>query len=387
MRTVTRRSLLIAGGGAAALVAAGAPPSVAAAHRGSDPGGSSVVAWNRTLLRLLRTPGAHPATVHAAGAQAAHDVLAAVFPARGAELDAQLAADLAAVPDRAARAAGVRAGRLTAKLMLAVRAGDGADATPPPLAPGTQPGQYRPTPPGFGPAVFTHWPAVVPFVLDRADRFRPGRYPDLAGAAYAQASNEVRDLGRDSSTARSADQTTQARFWAAPIWNYWNEIAQSAATAHRSGLAATALLFAELNLASADAVIAFYDAKYHHRIWRPVTAIRLADTDGNPATTGDPAWNPLATTPADPAYPGAHSVVAQAGAGVLARFFGTADRIAVTSEVLPGVVRAFARYQDVADEAGLSRIYAGVHTRLDHDAGQRLGRDVAGFVLSRLEDR
>jgi membrane-associated phospholipid phosphatase len=154
------------------------------------------------------------------------------------------------------------------------------------------------------------------------------------------------------------------------------------AAAHDSGPVATARLFAELNLTLADAVIAFYEAKYHCLVWRPITAIRLADTDGNPATVADPAWNPLATTPADPAYPGAHSVVAQAAATVLARFHGGAGRITVTSEVLPGVTRSFARLQDAADEAGLSRIYAGVHTRLDHDAGQRLGRDLARFVVS-----
>jgi hypothetical protein len=143
-----------------------------------------------------------------------------------------------------------------------------------------------------------------------------------------------------------------------------------------------ARLFANLNLAFADAVIAFYEAKYHYRIWRPVTAIRLADTDANPATTADLGWNSLANTPADPSYPGAHSVISQAAAAVLTRFYGPTTRVTVTSEVLPGVTRAFTRFQDIADEAGTSRIYAGVHTRVDHNAGLRLGRDVARFTLA-----
>jgi len=299
-----------------------------------------------------------------------------------ADLDRQLAADLRAVANSAARTAGARIGTLTAKLMLAARGGDGSAATPPALAPGTEPGQYRPTPPAFAPAVFTHWPAVTPFVLDRADRFRPTSYPALASDAYTRAINEVKQLGQDTSSTRTVDQTTQARFWAAPIWNYWNEIAQSAAVAHHSDILTAARLFTDLNLAFADAVIAFYDAKYHYRIWRPVTAIRLADTDANPATTADPGWNPLANTPADPAYPGAHSVISQTGAAILTRFYGPTNHVTVTSEVLPGVTRAFTRFQDIANEAGTSRIYAGVHTRLDHDAGLRLGRDIARFTLA-----
>jgi len=152
--------------------------------------------------------------------------------------------------------------------------------------------------------------------------------------------------------------------------------------ARSSGITTAARLFAALNLAFADAVIAFYDAKYHYRVWRPISAVRLADGDGNRRTTADPAWNPLAATPADPSYPGAHSVISEAGATILTRFYGPARPITVTSEVLPGVTRVFHRFQDAAEEAGRSRIYAGVHSRLDHHAGKRLGRDVARFVVA-----
>jgi hypothetical protein len=426
MTQIARRDVLRAGAGGAAMLAVGLPQARAGVRRRSDHGAVTVIEWNRTLLGILRTPGAHRATVHptrsfamlhaavhdavtaatgkhrpylfdvkatrhaspvAAAAQAAHDTLVALYPAEAGTLDRQLAADLAAVPDRRARTDGVQVGALTAALVLANRADDGSAATPPLLAPGTDPGEYRPTAPAFAAAVFTHWPTVLPFVVDRADAFRPAAYPGLSGDAYAAAIKEVMSRGQDVSTSRIVDQTIQAKFWGAPIWNYWNEIAQSVVVAGSSDIATVAHLFAALNLAFADAVIAFYDAKYHYRVWRPITAVRFADSDGNRSTTADPAWNPLAATPADPSYPGAHSVISEAGATILTRFYGPARPVTVTSEVLPGVTRVFQRFQEAAEEAGRSRIYAGVHTRIDHEAGQLLGRDVARFVAARAGSR
>ncbi|MFG1645809.1 haloperoxidase [Amycolatopsis sp. NPDC049252] len=407
---VSRRRLLVTGGAAAAVLAATRLPAAAATSAPVRSGADVVLAWNRELLAIVRTAGLQPATVHptrsfallhaaihdavvattgvgrpylftvdvprpasaeAAAAQAGHDVLAALYPTRTAEFDALLAGQLAGVRSVAERDAGVRAGRLVARLLLGLRAGDGSAAVPPVLAPGTAPGQYRPTPPAFAAAVFTHWPAVTPFVLDRADRFRPGPYPALTGAHYARALAEVAADGRDVSTTRTPEGTEQARFWAAPIWNYWNEITQSVVAGSHSNLVVAARVFARLNLAFADAVIAFYEAKYHYRIWRPITAIRLEVPD----------WSSLATTPADPSYPGAHSVISRAGALVLRQEYGPNRPLAVTSEALPGVVRRFGSFADVASEAGLSRIFAGVHTRIDHEAGQQLGLDVAEFVL------
>jgi hypothetical protein len=419
--SMSRRHLFVTGGAAAAVLATtGLPTPATAAPAPVRPGGADVVlAWNRELLATVRTAGLQPATVHptrsfallhaamhdavvatagtgrpylftvdvpaaaapeAAAAQAAHDVLAALYPTRAGEFASVLAGQLSVVTP-ARRDAGVRAGRLVAKLLLGLRSGDGSAAVPPVLPPGTAPGQYRPAPPAFAPAAFTHWAAVTPFVLDRASRFRPEPYPALSGAHYAKALREVAAAGRDTSTTRTDDGTVQARFWAAPIWNYWNEIAQSVVGGSRSSLLVAARVFARLNLAFADAVIAFYEAKYQYRIWRPITAIRLAGADGNPATEGVPDWSSLATTPADPAYPGAHSVISQAGSLVLRQEYGPRWPLSVTSEALPGAVRKFATFQDVADEAGLSRIVAGVHTRLDHEAGRQLGHDVAAFVL------
>ena len=395
MTTLSRRTLLT--GTVLALTSTTAATAVTTA----DP--SPAIEWNQALLRIVRTPGAQPPTVHAtrsfamthaamyhaalasppsaltaAVAQAGHDILAELYPTAIQELDALLRTQLATAHDIER---GSRIGRAAARRMIVRRAGDGSTATPPALPPGTEPGQYRPTPPAFSPPVFTHWSAVTPFVLDRADQFRPAPYPDLAGARYAGALTEAASIGRDTSTTRTDDQTVQARFWAAPIWNYWNEIAQT--VLRTTGLMTATRVFARLNLTMADAVIAFYDAKYHHRIWRPVTAIRLADTDGNPATTADPAWTSLVTTSPDPSYPGGHSVVGQAAATVLAEDTGQRHRLVVTSEALSGVVRTFHRLQHAADEAGVARLLGGVHTRLDHEAGQRLGAQVARAVLAR----
>jgi membrane-associated phospholipid phosphatase len=197
----------------------------------------------------------------------------------------------------------------------------------------------------------------------------------------------VKSLGQDSSTTRTADQTVIARFWAPPIWNTWNAIADDAALAHHTNLVRTAAMLAALDLSFGDSAIAMYDAKYHYQLWRPITAIRLTDTDGNCTTVADPTWMPLAVTAADPSYPGAHSTMSSAGAAVLSSFFGNHDRIDVTTPALPGVVRSFRSYSAVATEAGLSRIYAGQHTRIDHVAGMHLGRDVALYVLRQSEFR
>jgi membrane-associated phospholipid phosphatase len=396
-----------------------AGPSINGGGRG--PAGSAiVVTWNRTLLHIVQTPGLQPATVHptrsyallqtaiydavvsitrdgkpvlvsvdaprgarpdAAAAAAGHAILSALYPSIQPALDQQLADELAAIPDGRAKRDGAVVGEGVASKLLAARASDGSAAVPAPFIAGSQPGDYRSTPPNFPAAAFADWGKVRPFVLRNGAQFRPSPPPALTSAAYARALNEVQGLGQDISTTRTPEQTVIGKFWAPPIWNTWNAIAEDAAVAHHANLERTAAMFAALDLSSADSAIAMYDAKYHYQLWRPITAIRLADTDGNPATIGDPTWTPLALTAADPSFPGAHSTISAAGAAVLSAFFGDRDEINVSSPALPGVTRAFTRFSDVATEAGLSRIYAGQHTRIDHQAGLQLGNDVARFVL------
>jgi len=374
-----------------------------------------VIQWNRILLGVLRTPGAQPATVHptrsmailhaavydavnaivkthsdylvhlkaprhasvaAAAAQAAHDVLVQLYPSQTSTLDADLAASLTSVPAGQAKAQGAGVGATAAKQILSLRSDDGSGASPIPFTPRTNPGDYQLTPPAFAQPVFTHWPFVKPFALRRADQFRPGPPPALTSPAYTAAFNEVRSVGEAASTTRTPDQTQIGKFWGAPIQNYWNEIAQTAALQHGNTLPQNARLFALLDLTLADSVIAFYDAKYTYHFWRPITAIDAG---------GDAGWTPLATTALDPSYPGAHAVVSAAGADVLASFFrDDHDDLAVTSEVLPGVERSFTSFSAAAEEASVSRIYAGQHFRTDQVAGERLGRRIADYVLQNL---
>lgn len=399
-----------------------APHAVLAARSEAAPlaSGAIVVDWNRELVQIVGTPGLQPGTVHptrsfailhaamydavlaaahggppylfslnaprgarqdAAAAQAGHDTLAALYPSAKVTVDRRLAGELAAIPDGTARQQGIAVGRLAAAFVLAARADDGSGVPPPsPPVINLQPGDYRPTPPFVTPGIFMNWSAVTPFVLKRANQFRPPAPPGLTTAAYAGAINQAKSLGAVNSTTRTAEQTTIAKFWSGPIWITWNQIAENAALAHHTDLLHTARLFALLNLSFADTAVAMYDAKYRYHLWRPVTAIREAGSAGNPAVTPDPNWAPLLTA-SDPSYPGAHSAISGAGAAVLASAFGNHDRIEVTSSVLPGDARSFNSYGAVATEAGLSRIYAGVHTRLDHVSGIRLGRQVAAFVL------
>jgi hypothetical protein len=383
-----------------------------------------VLQWNKTLLVIVRTPGAQSATIHptrsfaimhaaiydavntidgthrpylvrltgvsrlasqdAAAAAAAHEVLVKLYPKFQATLDVQLQQSLAQIPDGAGKAEGINIGQTVADRILALRSNDGSNAQPIPFAFGHVPGNYQSTPPNFPPQPqFTHWSRVTPFALDRADQFRPGPPPALTSDRYSDAFNEVKTLGIVNSTASTADQALTGRFWNGAIQNYWNEITQTAALAHSLTTAQSARVFGLLNLAIADSVIAFYDAKYIYNFWRPVTAIRAADTDNNPKTLVDPTWLPeVGNTTPDPSYPGAHAVISAAGATVLISFFEKDQfDFNVTSEVLAGVERSFERFSAAEKEATLSRIFAGVHFRFDLTIGQRLGREVAHLVI------
>lgn len=388
--------------------------------------GQLVVDWNRELLAIEQTPGAQPATVHptqsfailqtaiydavvstthhgapyafavvtqlgarpdAAADQAAHDVLTTLFPSFATEVDTTLSSELGGIPSGPARDAGLAAGARVATLVLALRAHDGSTSAPPVFVAGSAPGDYQVTPPNVGKQpVFTGWGAVTPWVLAAGDQFRPAPPPALDSATWAQAINEVHRLGggQGSPSARTPDQTQIGLFWAPPIWNTWNEIADGQLTARHSSLAVASHVLGDLDLTLADSVIAMYDAKYTYAFWRPITAIR-AGTPGNAAVyAADPSWNPLVPTALDPSYPGAHATVSKAAATVLTAFFGSHVDLTVHSDAsgFATVVRSFASFDAAAEEASLSRIVAGQHTSIDEDAGTNLGRHVADAVLA-----
>ena len=234
--------------------------------------------------------------------------------------------------------------------------------------------------------MFTHWAAVRPFALRAGDQFRPPAPPSVTSSRYTADFNEVKSLGQMNSATRTAEQTQIGQFWgAAPVQNVWNQIAQTAGMAHDNTLAQNARMFAMLDTSVADGVIALYDSKYAYHRWRPVTAVQAADNDGNPDTAGDPAWTPLATTALDPSYAGAHAEISASAATALRAFFGS-DRqdLSLTNASLPGVTRSFQSFSQAADEASVSRIYAGQHFRYDEDAGQALGGQVGDFVSTHV---
>jgi membrane-associated phospholipid phosphatase len=383
-----------------------------------------VLQWNRALLVIVRTPGAQPATIHAtrsfaimhaaiydavnaidrthrpylvrlsgvpqdasqeaAAASAAHEVLIALYPAFKATLDTQLQQSLAQIPDGKDKAQGVLIGQQVADRLLALRSNDGSNAPPIPYVFGKAPGDYQSTPPNFPPQPqFTHWSRVTPFALPHANQFRPGPPPALTSDTYSDDFNEIKSAGIANSTTATPDEALTGKFWNGAIQNYWNEIAQTLSLAQSLTTAQNARLFALLDLSLADDVIAFYDAKYTYNFWRPVTAIRAADPGLNPETVADPNWLPeVGKTAPDPSYPGAHAVISASAAEVLISFFRKDHaEFNVTSEVLSGVERPFTSISAAAEEATLSRIFAGQHFRSDLTAGQRLGREVADFVV------
>jgi hypothetical protein len=381
-----------------------------------------VIEWNRTLLVIVRTPGAQPATIHstrsfamlhaaifdavnaiertyvpyavrlphvpraasirAAADEAAHDVLVSLYPTFSPTLDSELQQDLDMIPNDRHKAEGMMVGEAVAAAILALRDGDGSAATLPPFVPINQPGSYQLTPPNFAPADFVQWSRVIPFAIASMREFLPPSPPDLTSDRYTESFDEVKSLGLITSTTRSPDQTQTGRFWNGNIQDFWNEIAQTAALQHRLGVVRSAHMFALLNISMADTAIAFFEAKYTYDMWRPVTAIQMAGTDGNSLTEPDTAWIPLSTkTAPDPSYPGAHSAISAAAGRVLQTLLGDEINLDVTSESLPGVTRHFDSFSDAAVEAGLSRIYAGQHFRFDHEAGHHLGTMVARSVL------
>ena len=324
----------------------------------------------------------------AAAAQAAYRVLYALFPSQRTKFDAALATSLGAIADSAAKTAGIALGDSIARAVIDIRATDGylnfiADGG------STAIGKWRPTGPLYLVAQDVQWTQVTPFALTSGDEFRAAAPPALDSAQYAAELNQVERLGSATGSSRTADQTQQAHFWADGGGSYtppghWDLIAAQVAAAQGNSISANARLMAQLNVALADAAIACWDTKYTYDVWRPVTAIQSADLDGNAATTVNADWTPLLITPPHPSYVSGHSTFSAAAAGILVATFGNNTAFATTSPTLPNVVRNFTSFSQAADEAGLSRIYGGIHTMSDNLAGKTIGEHVAQAVLAKF---
>lgn len=325
----------------------------------------------------------------AAVAAAAHRVLEVLFSSQESVLDAALASSLAAIPDGPAENNGVALGQQVANQMLALRANDGANATVI-YNSGTQPGDWQPTLPSFAPALLPHWGNVRTFGIESASRFALAGPPALSSSTYAAAFNEVKELGSLNSATRTADQTDIAKFWAnggrtATPPGHLNILAQTVSTQKGISLSENARLFAMLNVALADAAIACWHTKYDFDFWRPITAIRAAETDGNSATLADPNWLPLLNTPPFPGYTSGHSTFSGAAAEVMKSFFGT-DNISFTldSEDDSVSARSFTSFSQAAEESAVSRLYGGIHFNFDNNDGLIAGNSIGRYVYSNL---
>jgi hypothetical protein len=332
-------------------------------------------------VRLGQLPDA---SLDAAVATAAHHVLVHYFPTQQAALDTDYAAALAAVPDGVAKAAGVAVGQTTAAGIIARRQGDGLEADIGFTMPAPGSGVWQ-LPAGQNP--MTPWASKLrPFLLQSPDQFRPGPPAALTSRAWAADFNEVKTIGSIDSPSRTAEQTDIARFWTTnPVVQY-NAAFEKIALDRGLDTLQTARLFAMGNLVGADALIACFDAKYTYLSWRPQFAIPLGDSDGNPATVGNPTWKPLLGAPPHPEYPSGHGCLTGAEAEVLAAFLGT-NRIDVDlTSTVPNLLQPQRHYERVTDltrEVMNARVWGGIHFRDATVQGMALGRKVANWTLKR----
>lgn len=361
---------------------------------------NAIESTHKSYLSGLPAPAANASPV-AAAASAANQVAAQLYrePDELAVWQATLDEALSTVPEGDAKSLGIAFGQTVGTAVLASRATDGAGDSVT-YIPGNVPGGWNRTLPDFLPSLLPQWPHVKPFALDTGDQFRPAPPPVLTSGAYASAVDEVMRLGSFGSPTRTVDQKDIALFWADGGGTFtppghWNQIAADVALGQQRSLAENARLFAMLNIALADAGIASWDAKYEYDLWRPIDAIRRADIDGNDSTFADPTWIPLIKTHPFPTYTSGHSTFSGAASTVLNAFFGT--NLSFTSRadghngpsqrpLDPSVVtsRIFVNFDQAAEEAGISRIYGGIHFNFDNTAGLESGRLIGQYVVDRF---
>jgi hypothetical protein len=321
------------------------------------------------------------ASVEAAVAASHRVTLSRLLPAQQPMIDAAYRAALGSVADSATKFDGIADGEGAAQAVLAARAADGV-AAPETYRPHTTPGAYVPT---ATPAV-TQWPQRKPWLMRDAAQFRPAAPPALNGGVWARDFNEVRAMGGRASALRSAEQTEVARFWDYSAPPIYHALVRSVALRPGRDLERNARLFAAVAQAMDDALIAVFDAKYHYQFWRPVTAIRNADIDGNDATEREAGWLPLIDVPMHPEYPAAHSVLAAALGTVLAAEVGAAPMpvLETSSPTAKGAVRRYENVRMLVQEVSDARIWGGVHYRTSTEVGTQLGRQVGALAVAWL---
>lgn len=319
------------------------------------------------------------ASASTAAATAARTVLSNLFPEQRETIEKAYVASLATLAGERGIDAGMAVGEQAGNDCLAMRSKDGVGAANV-YRPITSPGVYVPTA-----LTASHdWREVKPWVMTSPSQFRPEPPPALTSATWTRDYNEIKVIGARASGKRTPEQTEAARFWTAVGVVTWNPIVRSLATSKPRSLGQNARLFALVNMAASDAFVAVFDGKYAHNFWRPVTAIRNGDIDGNDATAQEPAWLPLVETPMHPEYPCAHCISAAAVGTVLEAEFGTGrvSTISMTSPTAPGVTRRFERIADYVTEVGNARVWGGIHYRNSIEVGERMGRAIGRLVVT-----
>ena len=327
---------------------------------------------------MVKLPAAPDNSKEAAAAAAAGAVLVKLVPDAAADVQSTLASYLATVPDGEAKAKGIQLGQEVAAKILAARENDGASA-PDAYRPRTQPGVYIPT------AMPVGWQvaSMTPFVLASPSQFRAKPPPSLRSAEWARDYNEIKDLGARNSMRRTAQQTEDARFWLLVGPRAYHPMSRQIVIAKNMDLLDSARFMALFSMAMVDCGIAFFDAKYKYEFWRPITAIRNGDIDGNPATERDAGWEPIDATPLHPEYPCAHCVQSSTAAAVIQGLLGGDEipEVTLTSPFAPGVTHRFTNLRTFTDEVANARIYAGFHYRFSTIAGREMGQKIGAYVV------
>jgi hypothetical protein len=317
----------------------------------------------------------------AAAAAAAGAVLTKLLPDAAPDIQAALTNYLAAIPESDAKSNGMKLGDAVAAKILEARANDESSASDA-YRPVTTPGVYIPTPL----TVASQWPNVKPFAMTSPSQFRPKPPIALESEQWAKDYNEIKELGEKNSSKRSARQTEDARFWLMTGPRSTHPLERQIIIQKEMSVIESARFMAVIAAAEADALIAVLDAKYKYAFWRPITAIRNGDIDGNAATEREATWQPIDNTPMHPEYPCAHCIVSSALASAIEAMLDTADipEVAMTSTTAPGVTHRWTNLRAYADEVAASRIVAGFHYRFSNVVGQDMGRQIGTYTVKTI---
>ena len=342
----------------------------------SDAINSVQARYTRYVATIPAVPGA---SAEVAAAAAARQILVQLYPGQQAMIDQAYTASIKGIPDGPAKSQGIALGEQVAAAVQAERSADGT-SVPDTYRPVTSPGVWVPT----TLPLFAQYARAKPWVLKSADQFRPGPPPPLPSALYARDYNETKNIGGAKSTMRTPEQTEAVKFWTqANLGPGWQAAARQLAAAKGLSLAESARLFALLNMAIANTFITDWDAKFTYNFWRPITAIRNGDIDGNDATERDPGWTPLNDTPMHPEYPSQAAIICGVAIGVLEPVFGPNPAIPVTATDLmnPNLKRQFKNIAELDQEHRNVRVWGGIHFRNSLDVAYDMGRKIAAYLV------